>query len=396
VSRLRLRSKSVSDKSVYELGLERMHYIFKNHDQVHISFSGGKDSTVVLNLALQTARELKMLPLNVFFWDEEAIPPQTQEYVERVRKVKDVKLRWLCVETMQRNSCSRKEPYWYTWDKTCPELWCSQPSKYADRDKTFPRTPIPESNPWMFPNKKEKIAVVLGLRADESLRRLRVILMQSKSKNKLGYLSVDHSAKKTYPHIMRAYPIYDWTTKDVWVAPRKWDWDYNRAYNIMAAAGISPHRQRCAPPYALEPLRGLYQFAICWPELWDKMCRRVPGANTAARYGRSMLYGYSREFKPPEGMSWMEAIDHYCSTHAPEIAKSSRERIEQMIELHKQKTNDPIPDLIAHVSTGTCYQFLLKVAMRGDSKGRMNPTYLPNVAEATKDEEALFSEFDRY
>lgn len=393
---MKLRSKTIATKNVYEMTLDRLRYIFKHNDRVAVSFSGGKDSTVCLNLSLLVARELKRLPLEVFFWDEEAIPPQTTEYVARVRKEKDIKLTWYCVETLQRNSCSRTSPYWYTFDRTCPELWCAQPPKWANRDDSFPRTAIPDSNPWLFPNTKEKVAVILGLRADESLRRLRVILMSSPNKNRRGFLSVDHSGKKTYPHITRCYPIYDWTTSDVWIAPFKFGWDYNRAYDIMAASGISPSKQRCAPPYAQEPIRGLYQFQICWPELWDKMSVRVPGAATAARYGRSMLYGYGKDFTPPSGMSWLEAIECYCTMHIDEVAINTRARINQMIELHNTKTKDPIPDIHPHKETGTCWQFLLKVAMRGDTKGRMVPIYSPNAVEAIRDEEALFNAFDRY
>jgi predicted phosphoadenosine phosphosulfate sulfurtransferase len=51
-----------------------------------VSFSGGKDSTAVLNTALVVAKELGRLPLDVVFFDEEAIHPPTIEYVERVRQ----------------------------------------------------------------------------------------------------------------------------------------------------------------------------------------------------------------------------------------------------------------------------------------------------------------------
>ncbi len=45
---------------------------------------GEKDSTVALNLALQVATERGRLPLDTCFVDEEAITPETVEYVERV------------------------------------------------------------------------------------------------------------------------------------------------------------------------------------------------------------------------------------------------------------------------------------------------------------------------
>ena len=39
--------------NVYQATQERLKYIFDNFDHVYISFSGGKDSGVMLNLCIQ-------------------------------------------------------------------------------------------------------------------------------------------------------------------------------------------------------------------------------------------------------------------------------------------------------------------------------------------------------
>lgn len=44
-------------QNVYEAGLERIRFIFDEFPEVIVSFSGGKDSTNVLNLALKVAKE---------------------------------------------------------------------------------------------------------------------------------------------------------------------------------------------------------------------------------------------------------------------------------------------------------------------------------------------------
>ena len=75
-------------------------------------------------------------------------------------------------------------------------------------------------------------------------------------------------------------------------APAQFGWDHNAAYDVMEYAGISHNDQRCAPPYGEEPMRGLWTFAVCFPEIWDKMSRRVPGAATAARYSTTELYAF--------------------------------------------------------------------------------------------------------
>ena len=40
------------NQNVYEAFLERMHFLFKEFDNIYLSFSGGKDSGLLLNLVL--------------------------------------------------------------------------------------------------------------------------------------------------------------------------------------------------------------------------------------------------------------------------------------------------------------------------------------------------------
>ena len=48
--------KRYLDKNVYEAAVERFDYIYTNFARVCISFSNGKDSGVLLNLAIEAAR----------------------------------------------------------------------------------------------------------------------------------------------------------------------------------------------------------------------------------------------------------------------------------------------------------------------------------------------------
>ena len=44
-------------KNVYELAMHRIGLIFNEFDNIYISFSGGKDSGVMLNLCIKYIRE---------------------------------------------------------------------------------------------------------------------------------------------------------------------------------------------------------------------------------------------------------------------------------------------------------------------------------------------------
>ena len=114
---MRVRKKEYSDTNVFDAGIERIKYLFDAFDNVVVNFSGGKDSTCILNMSLSVARELKR-KVTVNFYDEEAIHPPTIEYVERVSKIEEVDLNWYCLEFKHRNACSIEQPYFYGWDKT--------------------------------------------------------------------------------------------------------------------------------------------------------------------------------------------------------------------------------------------------------------------------------------
>ena len=128
--------------------------------------------------------------------------------------------------------------------------------------------------------------------------------------------------------------------------------------------------QRCAPPYGEEPLEGLWTFKECFPEIWDKMCYRVRGANTAARHALTVLYSNRKQPEKPAGMSWEEYIAYWIRKFPLKEQGMISERIQSLIKLHYRKTKEPILPKTAHPISGISWEFLLKIAVRGDFKGR--------------------------
>jgi predicted phosphoadenosine phosphosulfate sulfurtransferase len=118
------------DTDVYTLALQRTRHILDTFDHVFVLFSGGKDSTATLQVALEAAhsdpRYARHLPLRTVFQDEEAIPAETEEYVRRIGQRPDVALEWYCVPVKHRNACSRKHPFWWPWAPEDAALWCRQ------------------------------------------------------------------------------------------------------------------------------------------------------------------------------------------------------------------------------------------------------------------------------
>jgi predicted phosphoadenosine phosphosulfate sulfurtransferase len=177
-----------------------------------------------------------------------------------------------------------------------------------------------------------------------------------------NWISVDSHAS----HVYLLKPVYDWTTDDVWTAPNQFGWDYNRAYDVLERAGVTRHDQRVCPPYGEEPLRGLWQYAQCWPQLWEKMLARVPGAATAGRYCQSPLYGFE-DVECPAGMTWEQAIRKELAKFPDDIRAKVAQRLQEDIRKHNRRTaNAPIRE----DGDGLSWKYLYTIALRGDLKRR--------------------------
>lgn len=384
----RLGKKKIIDKNVYELAKERIHTAYDKLDNLVVMFSGGKDSTACLNIVLEVAAERGIeKPVEVHHFDEEAIPYETEHYVRRVASLPAVELKWWCLPIVHRNACSVNQPWWYPWANEDKQKWVrplppeglTRVDKYLSDDPKC-RLTVPEMNGFLFPPEKYgNVGIVMGIRADESLTRTRAILA-GRSREDVHIFKYDEGSAQG--NVYKVYPVYDWSTKDIWTAPKRFGWDYNTAYDVMDKAGIRPNDQRCAPPYGEEPMRGLYQFRELFPDIWPKMQMRVEGAATAARYSQTVLYSYGKNPEKPPNQTWHEFIRFWIEKHPEPYKSQIAERVQSFIKLHYSKTKEPILDKAAHPRTGVSWDFLLKIAVRGDYKNRKQP----NVQMPTSDE----------
>lgn len=381
----RVRKKEYGELNVYEASLERIRYLFDTFDKIVVNFSAGKDSTAVLNLAIKVSKE-KNRKLIVNFFDEEAIHPPTIEYAERVSQNQDIDFKWYCLEFKHRNACSNEEPFWYCWDKEKEDLWVREMPK---NDKVI--TEHPKFKKGMsfqefsnlIPNKSDgKTAILTGVRTQESFRRMKAV----SSKKNDNYIAIENG-------VANCHPIYDWSSEDVWLVVHKYGWDYNKTYDVFNRTKLFGKylAQRVCPPFGEEPLRGLWIYSECFPEMWHKMLYRVKGVATAWRYANTNLYGIGTGVKP-ENMTykqWAEVIlESYDSVDKNVVKKN----LNSIIKRHYDKTNDVISDEDIHPLTGTSWKFICKIALKGDFKGRTAPTLEGNAI--TKQQKLGIKSFD--
>ena len=381
----RIKPTEVLEIDVVQAARARMLEAYERFDNPVVTFSGGKDSTVVLNLAIEAAEATGNLPVKAIFFDEEAVHPTTIEYVHRVDNDPRVDLRWICMPIQHVNACSPAKPYWHPWHPDEKDVWVRPLPKAKKlvtldnyRDYTywpeykFAWDSIPLNNYLFFP--KDRTSVILsGIRASESLRRHFAVASRVLD----NWLSVHKREHQTtgpsvVPWVSNAYPIYDWKTHDVWLAPQAFGWDYNRTYDLLEWYGIPRDIQRVAPPFGEQPMVVLHMYQVCFPEMWDKMVRRVPGAATAARYSETFLYAF-KDMHKPDSLSWKDMILMYLLRHPEWIRVKVAFRIEQEIGKHAAfAQGEEMPEEVSHPISGCSWKFLAKIACRGDFKKRKN------------------------
>lgn len=119
--------RQYTGQNVYSALQERLKFIFEEFDNIFVSFSGGKDSGILLNITLDFQQ--KYYPnkkIGVFHQDFEAQYAVTTEYVERTfERIKDiVDPYWVCLPMATRTALSSYQMFWYPWDDTKEACWC--------------------------------------------------------------------------------------------------------------------------------------------------------------------------------------------------------------------------------------------------------------------------------
>lgn len=107
------------EENVYEAFQKRIKFIFEEFDNIFVSFSGGKDSGLLLNMTMDFQKKYYLeKKIGVFHQEFEAQYTVTTEYIERTfERIKDeVEPYWVCFPMATRTALSNYEMYWYPWD----------------------------------------------------------------------------------------------------------------------------------------------------------------------------------------------------------------------------------------------------------------------------------------
>jgi len=103
----------------------------------------------------------------------------------------------------------------------------------------------------------------VGIRTQESLNRWRVLNGRDAYRFK-GLKWV----RRLDTGVYNAYPIYDWLTRDIWIANGKFNWAYNHLYDLYYQAGVPLEKQRVASPFISEARESLNLYRAIDPDMW--------------------------------------------------------------------------------------------------------------------------------
>lgn len=292
-------------KNVLDAAKERVSYTFDNFDKICLSFSGGKDSTVMLHIVMDECIK-RNRKIGLLFIDLEGQYKLTIDHIQNCYNLYSDYIIpfWVCLPIHLRNAVSVYETHWKCWDIEAKKMWIRElPDKCISNYNYFPffhngmefEEFVPEFGKWFAGN--EKCAVFVGIRSDESLNRFRTIA----SKSKIQFNDKQYTTL-VCENVYNIYPIYDWKTKDLWAYHGKNNHlPYNKLYDLMHLAGLTIHQMRICQPYGDDQRRGLWLFHLIEPETWAKVVARVNGANSGSLYINETgnVNGYKKISKPP-------------------------------------------------------------------------------------------------
>lgn len=339
-------------KDVLTAARERIAWTFDEFEKVYVSFSGGKDSTVMLHLVMDEAIKRDRV-VGVLIIDLEA---QYQATVDSIQACVDlyrehIDLHWVCLPINLRNAVTAFEPQWTCWDPDVPEKWV--------RDKPLDAV---ERYPWFVDRMEfeefmvewgrcygdgKRTAGMIGIRADESLHRLGTIVRWEQKPMWKGRRFTTGQGGNLY----NVYPIYDWRTEDIWRFHARYpDLPHNTIYDLMQKAGVPLSKQRLCQPYGDDQRQGLWLFHLLEPETWTLIVARVNGVNTGALYVREQgnIAGYGK-VTLPAGHTWKS----YTNLLLASLPKSVREhyirRFQSFIKGWHGRGYSEIPDSVPSV-----------------------------------------------
>lgn len=308
--------KCYIDKSVWDEALDRIRFLYDNEKNILVNSSGGKDSTVVMELAIIVAKEKGRLPVDVCFCDQESEYQSTIDYFRKLKQRKEINLHWFQVPFNLNNATTMDDNnlWMRCWNEEEKNKWMRE--RELDAIETLDNLAEGEEldfyqvcdrmGDYVFGSNNRWISLT-GIRAQESFRRY--ILM---NKEKPVYQNVSWCSRGWRENVFRSYPIYDWEVSDIWKAISNNKWLYNEMYNKMFQLGVPISNMRVSSIIHETGIHGLKYLKEAEPKTFGRLTSRIGGINTYNQLFKKNLYAVKK--LPEMFYSWIEYRDYLINT----------------------------------------------------------------------------------
>lgn len=280
--------KILLKNNVYQEALARINRLYDEFPVVVASFSGGKDSTVILNLALEVAKERDRLPVPVLFIDQEAEWGSVIEYVKAVMYDPQVKPYWLQIPIKLFNSTSHGEDEWLKcWDPDKESLWTHPKDEIAIKENVYDTDFFYKvfDNFFRYHFPDSKACLLGGVRVQESPSRGLAVTQDPTYKE----ITWGKKLNRDLGHYT-FYPIYDWGLTDVWKYINDNRLEYCKIYDFMYQYGVPPVDMRVSNVHHETALHSLFFMQEVEPDTWEKLVQRLPSVNTTKHISKNEYY----------------------------------------------------------------------------------------------------------
>jgi predicted phosphoadenosine phosphosulfate sulfurtransferase len=276
------------NKTVLEAAVERINFVFDNCDDILVSMSGGKDSTVLYHLALAVARERGRLPLKVWWLDQEAEWQATEDYMRTIFYGPEIRPFWFQVPFRLTNSLSFRDNYLYCWRPEDEAIWIRPQDPLSIKVNPLPQYDrFRDLISWLptqcdFTGKRH-VGVLVGLRAIESPSR-RATTTQS-----IAHFKGITWCRKMIGNTRVFWPLYDWSDPDIWTAIARFGWPYNAIYDSFYRYGIKGPKMRVSALIHETAWHAIELLQEVEPRMYNRYLARVNGVNCFAHFKHEIM-----------------------------------------------------------------------------------------------------------
>jgi len=319
------------EKNVLEAALERIRWLYDEFEEVVVSSSGGKDSTVCFNLALQVAREKNRLPVNLLFIDQEAEWQATIDYQRSLFYRDDVKPYWMQIHMEMFNSSNFQEGFRELWKPG--EKWMREKESIAIKENVYGTKRFYDLFDKIIQKEfaGKSACNIGGVRCEESPSR-RAALTQYAMYNGETWGKIISTKEQKYIF----YPIYDWSYRDVWAYIARNNLMYNKIYDIQYSKGVPLQNMRVSNLHHETAINSLIYASEVEPETWNKIQETVVGANSVKQLPETI---HCPEELPYMFKNWREYRDYLLEKLIEDKFKSKFKSMDAVYEQYEHSEN---------------------------------------------------------